>query len=785
MTSSPSSSVTFSIQGLRCNNCAMTLDKALNKLDNVKANVSYALASISLDCPLNQLSIVIHEIEKLGYQLNYHHYQSKISGWRCNRCAFKTKQILEEQAGIKNVMVNSTTNTINFEYVADVISIIEINNMLINEGQSFDSTNSTAASHGRISRVKRHWKLLLSMVCTFPLMLPMLMMIVGYSFEVSPWLAFLLATIVQFIVGDTFYRGAWLTLKNKQANMDSLVVLGTSAAYFYSCYVLIAENSQNQALYFESSAVIITFISLGKYLEGRAKTAAGQAMRELLALSPQTALLIDNNHEITEVTIDEVKVGNYVRVLAGTKIPVDGVIISGKTEIDESLITGESLPIFKQENDLIIAGSINGQGTLTVEVTAVGKQSRLHQIIAMVEKAQATKAPIEHIVDKVAAWFVPTVMIIAVITFFLWFITGATFETALINSVAVLVVACPCALGLATPAAIVVGSGVAAKHGIVINDTTALEIAGNIDTVAFDKTGTLTQGKPKLVKYDWLNKLSNHSSSQDYSLLKSVLMNSEHPLSKAISKAEFLTNVTPQHIDNITVIAGLGMTATYQGQTLLLGNKALMESMGVTDFPKYEDIQSSVVLFAIDHQLMGCFYLQDTLRTQSIDVIKSLKKLNINTLMLSGDHKSSVTQVAQQLNISEFKGQLTPKDKLDYLTSYQHRGAVVAMVGDGINDAPALAQSDLGIAMGSGTQTAITSAKITLMYDDPLLVLSAITISKMTWRTVKQNLFLAFIFNAIAIPAAAMGYLSPQLAGLAMACSSLTVLANALSLKRC
>ncbi len=785
MTQDTSSNFSFSIEGLRCNNCATSLEKKLNQLDNLHANINYSSNKVTLSSSQVNINFAIFRIEELGYQLHYIHHQSTISGWRCGRCANKTKETLEALNGVKNVMVNSTTNKVSFDYAKEIISITKIANVIENHGYQLDQKDIpiTNDSVSIFTKFKQHWLLLLSIICTLPLMFPMLAMLVGYKVIIPATLAFFLATIVQFIVGKGFYRGAWINIKNKQANMDTLVVLGTSAAYFYSCYVLMTSNLTIQPLYFESSAVIITFVSLGKWLESRAKNSAGQAMRELLALSSQSALLLKNN-QITEVDINDIVVGDRIRVLSGAKIPTDGVIINGQTDIDESLITGESLPIFKQENDPVYAGSINGQGTLELQVSAVGEQSSLNQIIAMVEKAQSTKAPIEYIVDNIAAKFVPAILLIAMATFTLWMVAGTTFEIALINSIAVLVVACPCALGLATPTTIVVGSGVAAKHGIIIRDAIALENASKIDTVAFDKTGTLTLGKPQLIKQKWSTEKNSDALLLQHTLLKSILANSDHPLSKAITKEAFLTEILPVDIENINVIAGLGVTADYQSQQLLLGNKRLMESMGVNNIVIDEEQQSSVVLFAIDDELIAIFYLQDTLRTQSHDAISLLNKLNIKTMMLSGDNKSVVSKVASQLGIEEFKGQLTPQGKLDYLTDCQKHGATIAMVGDGINDAPALTQSNLGIAMGGGTQTAISCAQITLMQDNPLLVVSAINIAKTTWKTVKQNLFLAFIFNVIAIPAAAMGYLSPQLAGIAMASSSLTVLCNALLLKR-
>jgi len=783
----PMVTFTLSVSGLRCNNCAIGLEKTLNTLNQTSANVSYAAEKITLSCPQQQLTNIIDTVIEAGYKLTIEHHRFDVDGWSCSRCADKTFEQLKQATGLSNIAVNSATNTLSFDRFSDLVSLENLEQIISELGYKLTADlpkTESKAAHKKGHLNKLNWNMILAIAPTSILVLPMLAMMFNYTLILNPWLQLALASVVQFIVGAKFYRGAWRSLKSRQANMDTLVALGTSAAFFYSCYVLLFMNGADRHFYFETSAVVITFVTIGKWLENKAKYSAGEAMRELLALSPINANVIIN-HQVIETPLEQVITGQFVRVFSGAKIPVDGIITSGISDIDESLISGESLPVTKNKGDKVYAGALNGQGILEIEVTAVGDNSSLSQIIYMVEQAQSTKAPIEKLVDTIASWFVPTVLMIAALTFGGWLMAGYSFETALINSVAVLVVACPCALGLATPAAIVVGCGVAAKHGVIIRDPQALQVAGNIDTVAFDKTGTLTVGAPALIDSQWFDEAKQ---TENIALLKSMVEHSDHPLSVAISGASFLQQTKATSLFDYQVHAGLGLYAKNETNEVLMGNQTLLSSRGIDlkllNHNSKVAHHSSVVLFAVNNQLIAQFFLQDEIRPQSAAVISSLNKQHINTLMLSGDTPSTAQHVAKKLAMTKFYGALKPQDKLDRLQLLQRQGACVAMVGDGINDAPALAQANLGIAMGGGTQVAISSAQITIMQDDPMLVTSAIKIAKATWRTVKQNLALAFIFNSCAIPAAAMGYLTPQLAGLAMALSSVTVLMNALLLKQ-
>ena len=498
------------ISGLRCNGCAGKVERLLNTINGVTAQVSYALEQVSLELDQSQL---ITEVKQVvvdnGYQLAAVESSYQVTGWSCAGCANKTVKLLEKIDGVTKVTANAATQSLMVEYIQGAVKPAQFAQAVdslgyqltpqANAGQ--DPAQSLELKHQQQNR-RELMLLLIACMFTLPLVSPMILMLVGISFDLNPWLELALASVVQFVVGIKFYRGAWLALKNRSSNMDTLVVLGTSAAYFYSIYLMMTLGGLAQgALYFEASAVVITFISIGKWLERQAKFNTGQVIRELMALRPVEARVIRNQQE-QMLPLEQVLLGDTIRILAGEKIPADGVILSGETEVDESLVTGESLPVLKSVADSVVAGAINGHGVLNVEVSAVGENSSISQIIKLVESAQMTKAPIERLVDRVASFFVPVVMIIALLTGFVWLGLGAGFEVALINSISVLVVACPCALGLATPATVVVGSGVAAKHGIIIRDPKALEIASKLDLVAFDKTGTLTMGRPSIKNID-------------------------------------------------------------------------------------------------------------------------------------------------------------------------------------------------------------------------------------------------------------------------------------------
>ena len=775
----------YDITGLRCNGCAAKLTAKLNNIKGLEPNVSFSLGKIIVKQPTKeQFTDLLSMVNDNGYALADEQASFSVSGWRCAGCANKTKDMLLEHPAILKVEVNVTSQQLHVRYIKGAISHGDIGTLVDTLGYELsleaagnqDALVAAEQHYQRQNKRQRH-QLIIASVFTIPLVLPMVLMLFGLSLSLNPWLELGLASVVQFYVGQVYYHGAWISFKNRSANMDTLVALGTSAAYFYSCYLVFSDwQAAHGRLYFEASAVIITFVSIGKWLEHRAKHSTGQAIRDLLALKPITANVIKGD-QLKTLPLAQVLLGNKVRVLAGEIIPVDGLITQGESEVDESLLTGESMPVHKRENDQVIAGSVNGNGVLSVEVTAVGENTSLSHIIKLVEKAQMTKAPIEKLVDKVASIFVPAILSIALLTFGVWLSLGTGFEQALINSVSVLVVACPCALGLATPAAIAVGSGVAAKNGIIIREPAALQIATKLDRVAFDKTGTLTIGQPTVIA---INKYQYDVDVE--AMLGSLMEHSEHPLAKAIVKEHSVIEAAQVTLEQVKIIPGKGITAFYQDQQLSAGNRDLMDDLAVGIDNQSASSNYSQVFFAIDKQLVAVIELSDKSREQSANAIARLQQKQLKTAMLSGDHAQAAKHIADELNIDQVFANLKPEQKLAQLKVWQQQ-EVVAMVGDGINDAPALAQADLGIAMGTGTQVAISSAQITLMRGDPQLVIAAIDIASATWTKIKQNLFLAFIFNSLAVPLAAMGYLSPQLAGLAMALSSVTVLGNALLLK--
>ncbi|NRA83009.1 MAG: cadmium-translocating P-type ATPase [Gammaproteobacteria bacterium] len=779
--------VELKVFGLRCSGCANKLEHKLNEIEGITASVSFALEQVVLDFSTDATQLLEQAIALIlgnGYQLAEQQLKFQVSGWSCAGCANKTITALKQLPGIKEANSNAATDTLTVSFYVGAVKPAQfaiqaqaLGYQLLLDTDNEHDPAAALEERNRQNNASEKKQLIVSCLFTLPLIVPMVMMLLGVQFHLNPWLELVLASVVQFFVGYKFYRGAWMVLKNGSSNMDTLVVLGTSAAYIFSCYLLFTlGDGAAGLLYFEASAVVITFISIGKWLERRAKFSTGQVIRELMALRPVEARVLRGEQELM-LPLEQLLVGDTVRVLAGEKIPADGEIIDGESEADESLVTGESLPVLKQCGDVVIAGSVNGHGVLLIEVNAVAENSSINQIIKLVESAQMQKAPIERLVDKISSIFVPLVIVIAVATFFGWLALGQGFEVALINSVAVLVVACPCALGLATPATVVVGSGVAARHGIIIRDPKALEIASRLEIVAFDKTGTLTIGKPRIKKLEAIGDF-------DHAIFSSLMLLSEHPLARAVVEYGQLHNYPSYSIEQFKVHAGKGVTGQYQGQSLIAGNLELMKQQGVQGLATNQPSKYSEIYFSIDLQLCAIAYLEDALRETSHQAINALKARGVEVAMLSGDHLAAAQSIAGQLNLDNVHAQLKPQDKLAVLKAWQAQGKSVAMVGDGINDAPALAQADLGIAMGSGTQVAIASADITLIRDNPLLVSAAISIAQATWVKIKQNLFLAFVFNALAIPLAAAGFLSPQLAGLAMALSSVTVLSNALLLKR-
>jgi Cu+-exporting ATPase len=713
-----------------------------------------------------------------------------IKGMTCASCVNRIEKVLKKDTGVLNASVNLATEKAKVSFDDKLMDANKVIELIAKAGYQAELTGTEKKTDKKDFLKKEKFLIIFSALLTLPLVLPMLFEPFGLHLMPSPWLQLILATPVQFFIGARFYKSSLSAIKAKTGNMELLVAIGTSAAYGLSLYLLIKNldhlHHQMPHLYFEGSSVIITLVLLGKYLESKAKQQTSAAIQALQDLQPATARVIKDNQEV-ELPLERLRLNDLVIVKPGERIPVDGTITRGSTQVDESLITGESLPIEKAQGEKVVGGSINGNGLILIEVTALGSETMLSRIIRMVEDAQAVKAPIQRLVDKVSAYFVPTVIVIASLTIlFTGFITG-NWEMGIINGVAVLVIACPCALGLATPTSIMVGTGVAAKAGILIKDAEALEIAHSVTMVAFDKTGTLTEGKPslsKLVSTEW-------PEEEVLKLLASIQSGSEHPLAKAVIDEANKRNLSFEHASSVKAIAGKGLEAEVQGMTYLLGSKRMLSDLGLNDSTVYEaamkrESEGETVSFLIkksNNEVLAFVSFKDTIKPSAFETIKKLKELGIKTMMLTGDNKGSARLVAQSLDIDTFEAEILPQDKSAIIQKVKDMGEIVAMVGDGINDAPALATAHVGIAMATGTDVAMHSSGITLMRGNPLLIPDAISVSRKTYTKIKQNLFWAFIYNVIGIPLAAFGYLSPVIAGAAMAFSSVSVVTNSLLLR--
>ena len=626
---------------------------------------------------------------------------------------------------------------------------------------------------------------LLSAVLTLPLVLPMIGAWFGSHMHLYPWLALALATPVQFVVGARFYRGAWKALKSGAGNMDVLVVLGTTAAYLFSVYMMFRKGADaGPHLYFEGSAAVITLVIFGKWLEARAKRGTTAAIRALLRLRPEVANVLRGSGEVT-VPVEEVRIGERIVVRPGERYPVDGDVIEGESEADESLVTGESEPVVKRPGNAVTAGALNGTGRLLIAATAVGEDTTLARIIRMVENAQSGKAPVQRLVDRVSAVFVPAVVAIAAGTFIAWAANYGV-EDALVNAVSVLVIACPCALGLATPAALVAGTGAAARAGILVKDIETLERAANLDTVVFDKTGTLTEARPAIAT---VTPIAGVDAGKLLRFAAAVQVGSEHPLARAFLDAVPSATALPA-VSNFRADPGRGVTGTVEKHEVVVGNRELMEIMEVNlsavdaELARIERAGLTAITVAIDRRAFGVVGIADPIRPGAAEAIQMLKAQNVQSEMLTGDSERVAQRVAGDLGITNYRAAVKPGEKASAIRALEAEGRHVAMVGDGINDAPALAAAPVGIALGSGTDVAMEAAGITLMRSDPRLVPAAISVSRMTVAKIRQNLFWAFIFNVVGIPLAALGFLTPALAGAAMAMSSVAVVTNSLWLRR-
>lgn len=781
---------TLPVEGMTCASCVKRVEKALCAVpgvDGATVNPATELATVRASNAVD-LDELRRAVKQAGYSVRSEELQLAIEGMTCASCVARVEKALKKVPGVVSADVNLATETAQVQVAAGV----EVSSLLVAvEKTGYHARLLEADVSGAAAAKARSewWPVGTAAVLSLPLLVPMLLSLFGIGWALPGWLQLALATPVQFWLGGRFYRAGWKAVKGGAANMDVLVALGTSAGYGLSLYLLLRHGGQGtQHLYFEASAVVITLILLGKTLETRAKRQTTDAIRALNALRPDTARLRRDGQE-HEVPVNRVVKDDLVVIRPGERVPVDGVVVEGASAVDESLITGESLPVAKHEGDAVTGGSVNAEGLLLVRTTAVGAESTLARIVRLVESAQAKKAPIQRLVDKVSEVFVPVVLGIAALTLLGWGLTTGNWETAILNAVAVLVIACPCALGLATPTAIMAGTGVAARHGILIKDAEALEVAHRVDVVAFDKTGTLTQGKPELVA-------ALPVDGKREALLAAaagIQAGSEHSLARAVLATAQAERIAPWAATQVRAVAGRGMSAAVEGRELRLGSTRWMQELGVSLDRLLEratrlQAEGRTVSWLAEvgdaPRLLGLLAFGDSAKASAELAVRSLREQGVRTVLVTGDNQGSAQAIAAQLHIDEVRAEVLPEDKARIVGDLKSSGSTVAMVGDGINDAPALAAADVGIAMATGTDVAMHAAGVTLMRGNPALVADAIDISRRTYRKIRQNLFWAFIYNAVGIPLAALGMLNPMFAGAAMAFSSVSVVTNALTLRR-
>ncbi|HUV75297.1 MAG TPA: heavy metal translocating P-type ATPase [Dehalococcoidales bacterium] len=803
------------ITGMTCTTCAATIEKGLAETTGVEqARVNFASekASIEYDPGKVSLAKIKDAISELGYGAATRKSIFPVGGMTCASCVARVEQALSSVPGVISANVNLASEKATVEYIAGTEfaelrrSVTEAGYELGSEAETLEDV--TTAAQREIKRVRNRF--------IFAAILGLSIMILGFgtSFIGKPYLLWALATPVQFWAGWRFYRGTWGALRHRTADMNTLIAVGTSAAYFYSMVAvlfpgLFVAQGLEPHLYFDTSAMIITLILLGRFLETRARGQTSAAIKKLIGMQPKTALVIRDGEE-KEIPVDDVQVGDIILVRPGERVPVDGIVRQGYSSIDESMITGESIPVEKKIGDEVIGATINKTGSFQFEATKVGKDTTLAQIIRLVEEAQGSKAPIQRLADVIASYFVPTVIGIATVTFIIWYLLGPSpaLTFALLNFVAVLIIACPCALGLATPTAIMVGTGKGAENGILIRSAEALERSHKINTVLLDKTGTLTQGEPKVTDV-----ISIPSSSREevLRLAASAERGSEHPLAEAIVKAASEKKLKLSPVSDFNAVPGHGIEASVEDKRLLLGNLKLIKDRGLSLNRLEEEANhlwekgKTVMFLGVDSQVVGIIALADTLKPNARETIEALHKMGIEVVMLTGDNRRTGEAIAQEVGIDHVLAEVLPEDKAQEVKRVQQQGKVAAMVGDGINDAPALAQADIGIAIGTGTDVAMETGDITLIRGDLTGIATAISLSKRTMRTIKQNLFWAFAYNTALIPIAAgvlylafgssgvpsglrfilgeYGFLNPILAAAAMAASSITVVFNSLRLR--
>jgi Cu+-exporting ATPase len=810
----PDKNVTLPITGMTCANCALNIERNVKKLPGVKEmNVNFATeqASVAFDADEIQINDVVEKIHDAGYGVATATVEFPVTGMTCANCAMTIERTLKKKVpGVLNASVNFASERARVEYVPSLTTIDRMIDAIEDAGygairpdEILDEEDAElAARNAEIQNQTR--KFLVGVLFTAPLFF----LSMGRDFGLLGlwshgawvnWLFLILATPVQFYTGWDYYTGGWKSLRNRSANMDLLVAMGSSVAYFYSLALLLYPPLGNH-VYFETSAVIITLIKLGKMLESRTKGKTGGAIRKLMGLRPKTATILENGKE-RDIPVSLVTAGNTVIVRPGESIPVDGTVIEGESSVDESMLTGEPIPVDKGPGTQIAGGTINGEGRLKVEATRVGKDTALARIIRLVQEAQGSKAPIQALADRVAAVFVPSVIGIAFLTFILWWAIGGQFVPSMIRMVAVLVIACPCALGLATPTAIMAGTGKGAEQGMLFKNSEALEMATKLDTIVLDKTGTITIGKPAVVNL----MVSDTLVKDEQELLRvsaSAERGSEHPLGRAIVNEAEKKGLELFEPHDFKASRGLGVKARVDGREVSVGKPQWFAEMGLRFNDALGDVRSlqaegkTVMMVVVDQKLAGLIAVADTVKPESGDAISDLHQADLKVVMLTGDNAQTAQSIASTVGIDEVFSEVRPEEKSSKIKELQDHGEKVGMVGDGINDAPALAQADVGLAIGTGTDIAIETGDVILASGNLTGVSKAIRLSRATMRTVKQNLFWAFFYNIILIPVAAgvlypfdflphfLRQLHPILAALAMAMSSITVVSNSLLLYR-
>ncbi len=810
----PEKHVTLPVTGMSCANCALNIEKTLEKVPGVKeANVSFASeqAALTFDPHEVPLQNLVKKIQDAGYGVTTAVAEFPITGMSCTNCAVTIEKALNRKVpGVVKASVNFAAERALVEYypsIADIDDIMaaieEAGFGVIRPDDMLEAEDAEIAARNMEIRnqTQKLWVGLLFTVPLFVLSMGRDFGLLGLWSHAAwmDWLFLSLATPVQFYTGKDYYTGGWKSLKNRSANMDVLVAMGSSVAYVYSLGVLLSP-SFGEHVYFETSAVIITLIKLGKVLESRTKARTGGAIRKLMDLRPKTATIMNNGKE-EEISLSQVKVGDLVMVRPGGSIPVDGMILEGESSVDESMLTGEPLPVDKGPEEKVTAGTMNQEGFLKFKATAVGKETALARIISLVQQAQGSKAPIQALADRAAAVFVPVVIGIALLTFFLWWSVGGAFVPAMIRMVAVLIIACPCALGLATPTAIMAGMGRGAEQGILFKNSQALETATQLDTMVLDKTGTLTMGKPSVVDIVVLDSIIQDEESL-LRLAASAERGSEHPLGKAIVKETEERGITLLEAEGFKASRGLGVEARVNGHQVLVGKSAWFDEKGIDvrgktgAFYALQDEGKTVIGVVVDQRLAGLIAVADTLKPDSRDAVQSLHGQDLKVIILTGDHMQTAKAMASEVHMDEVIAEVRPEEKAARIKDLQARGKKVGMVGDGINDAPALAQADVGLAIGTGTDVAVQAGDVILVSGRLTGITNAMDLSRATMKIIRQNLFWALFYNVVLIPVAAgvfyplqslpgfLRQLHPILAALAMALSSIMVVSNSLRLYR-